>query len=74
MTDTSPRASTATGATDQEYLKALKDDVVDKFSGGVDVRRYYFAHVDVDWALANGGEVTITKAQALNKIKDKLED
>lgn len=66
---------TATGATNQEYLKALRDDVVDKFTAAVRLSRYYFAEADVELALTKfNGEVTITKAQALSKIKDKLED
>lgn len=66
---------TATGDTDEEYRQELKADVQDKFTAAVALRRYRFADADVDYALGQpNGYVAITKAQALNKIIDKLED
>jgi hypothetical protein len=35
------------------------------------IRRYYFEESDVDWALSNGGIVTITRSQFISKVKDK---
>ena len=36
------------------------------------IDRYVFSEADVDTALASGGTVTITKAQALDRIIDRL--
>ena len=49
----------------------LKADVKDIFEQHY-IDRYVFSESDVDLALSNGGTVTITKAQALARIIDRL--
>lgn len=63
---------TAEGLTDVQYLKLLRDDFRDIFMTQLDQRRYYFAQADVDTALANNGELTMTKAEAQAAVIDKL--
>ncbi len=55
-------------------LQALKAHVYDVFSERVDTRFYYFSSEDVDLALAQGGYIELTKAQVLNRIKNKLDE
>jgi hypothetical protein len=64
---------TANSLSDNAYLLTLKADFSDIFRESVAVRRYYFNEADVDTAynLPNG-QVTLTTAQALTKIVDKL--
>ena len=50
-------------------LRAAFDDVFDDV---LDIRRYYFLPVDVDWAVDQGGFIEVTQAQALAKLQDKL--
>jgi len=66
---------TAQGLTNTAYLQALKSDFSDIFRESIAVRRYYFLEADVDaaYALPNG-QVTLTTAQALAKIVDKLSE
>ena len=52
-------------------LKLMFDDVFDDV---LDIRRYYFLPADVDWAVAQGGRIEFTQAQALSKLQDKLAD
>ena len=54
--------------TDWDALKANLKDIFEQHY----IDRYVFSESDVDLALANGGTVTITKAQALNRIIDRL--
>jgi hypothetical protein len=65
---------TAKGLSGTAYLKLLRDDFSDIFRTKLQIRRYYFDPVDVDAAIAAGGEVTVTAVQALNKMKDRLEE
>jgi len=64
---------TAQSMNNTAYLLALKSDFSDIFRESIAVRRYYFLEADVDtsYALPNG-QVTLTTAQALAKIVDKL--
>ncbi len=65
---------TANGLSDLDYLKLLKSDFSDIFMTVLNVRRYYFLEADVDTAISQGGQITLTKAQALNKVQDRLDD
>jgi len=66
---------TANVLTDNAYLLALKSDFSDIFQEAIAVRRYYFLEADVDTAYAlPNGQVTLTTAQALTKIVDKLSE
>ena len=65
---------TASGLSDFDYLSLLKSNFADVFNTVLDVRRYYFGQADIDLALSQGGIITLTKLQALNKIIDKLEE
>jgi len=51
---------------------ALQDDIIDKFEEQLDTNRYYFTDADVDLAIAAGGRFTLTTAQVLNRIVDRL--
>jgi len=53
-------------------LQELKTEFDDFFNDVLDIRRYYFSTADVDNAIAVGGQITLTRTQALNKIIDKL--
>lgn len=53
-------------------LVDLKKNFADIFNARFAVRRYHFSEADVDTIIGMGGFITITKAQALNYIKDKL--
>jgi len=66
---------TAQSMNNTAYLQALKSDFSDIFRESIAVRRYYFLEADVDaaYALPNG-QVTLTTAQALAKIVDKLSE
>jgi hypothetical protein len=57
-----------------ERLPALKRLFTDRFEHILDVRRYYFLDTDVDAAVAAGGTITRTRAQALALVQDKLDD
>lgn len=50
----------------------LADAVTDYFEVQVATRRWYFAEADVDVAIANGGRITLSSAQAANRIIDRL--
>ena len=63
---------TAEGLSNLDYLKLLKSDFSDIFKTFLKIRRYHFSEADVDNVIAQGGEITITKAQALNNIIDRL--
>lgn len=52
----------------------LKIDFNDAFSSVLDIRRYYFSSSDVDGVVSSGGEMTLTRTQALNNIVDKLDE
>ena len=64
----------ANGLTALEYLNLLKSDFSDVFKTTINFSRYHFSEADVDTAIANGGRIEITKAQALNRALDKLEE
>jgi hypothetical protein len=53
-------------------LQAAKDLLLDEFRETVDPVRYYFESSAVDTVVSAGGRVTVTKAQALANIVDKL--
>lgn len=55
-------------------LQALKMDMLDKFQEKRAKRLYYFPEVDVDWAVAQGGYVTLSRAQVLSKVRSKVQD
>ena len=64
---------TAQSMNNTAYLQALKADFSDIFMESFAIRRYYFLEADVDTAYAlPNGQVTLTTAQALAKIVDKL--
>jgi len=66
---------TANSLNNIQYLQALKSDFSDIFRESLAIRRHHFlvADVDVAYALPNG-QVTLTAAQALTKIVDKLSE
>lgn len=53
--------------------QAMRVDILDKFESVVRRRRYRFTDSAVDTAIANNGRATITKAQAIANIVDRLE-
>lgn len=55
-------------------LLALKADIYDIFSERIDTRFHYFSEADVDLALAQAGYIEMTKQQAFNRIKSKLDE
>jgi len=55
-------------------LLQVKIDFADVFDDVLSIRRYYFSHNNVDSVVSSGGKITLTKAQALNFIIDKLEE
>jgi len=65
---------TAHGLDNIDYLKLLKSDFSDIFKARLNIRRYHFSEADVDQVIAGGGAITLTKAQALSKIIDRLEE
>jgi len=65
-------ASSMTVTIPKPHVKrTLKNDFMDKFETKLG-RRYYFKSSGVDWAIAQGGAVSITQAQAINNLIDKL--
>ena len=65
---------TAKGLLDVFYLSALKRDFSDHFRTVFRIDRYYFAEADVDTFIAAGRAVTLTKAEALSMIIDRLDE
>ena len=66
---------TANSLANSAYLLALKSDFSDIFREAVAIRRHYFLEADVDAAyVLPNGQVTLTTAQALTKIVDKLSE
>lgn len=64
--------SSMTVTVPKPHIKSnLKADFKDKFETKLG-RRYYFKESGVDWALAQGGEVQVTQAQAINNLVDRL--
>ena len=55
-------------------LQLLKNHILDIFEQELDVRVHYFLDGDVDLAVAAGGQIELTKAQALAKVKNRLTD
>ena len=55
-------------------LQKMKGEFADIFNDVIDLKRYYFTDEDIETALSMGGKITLTKAQALNRIKDKVND
>lgn len=53
-------------------LQALKLDFADKFDDIFEQRRYRFSDADVDLAIAQGGSVTLSRNQVLNRIIDRV--
>jgi len=54
------------------YAQQIKADLLDVFETQVATRRYIFSPADVDIAVAAGGFIEITKAQAIARIVDRL--
>ena len=54
-------------------LVDVKREFSGRFTTVLDIRRYRFSAADVNTALANGGSITLTKAQALSRVIDKLD-
>ena len=52
-------------------LQAVRRDLIDKFEEQIDPVRYMFSSADVDLALAQLGVISITRAQAMNRIIDR---
>jgi len=57
-----------------DVLNRFKQEVKERISWTVYRRRYYFLEADVDTAIAAGGIITLTQAQLMNKLNDKLDD
>jgi len=55
-------------------LAEVKADIHDKFDEVVDHRIFYFDGAAVDYAIAQGGLVELTKAQVLAMIRNKLDE
>jgi len=55
-------------------LQIVKTEFADIFDKYLNARRYYFDTTDMDLAVSQGGQITLTKAQALNRIVDKLNE
>jgi hypothetical protein len=53
-------------------LQQLKKDFADVFNKVLNARRYYFSETDMDNAVSQGGHITLTKQQALDRVIDKL--
>lgn len=51
---------------------ALRADLLDGFESQVDTRRYIFSPTDVDIAIAAGGRISLTAAQTLTRVVDRL--
>jgi len=65
---------TASGLSDFDYLKLLKSDFSDVFRQRLNISRCHFSDEDVDTVIADGGTITLTKLQALNRVLDRLEE
>lgn len=65
---------TASGLSDFDYLKLLKSNFRDVFRARLNISRYHFSEADVDTVIADGGTITLTKLQAMNKVLDRLEE
>ena len=66
---------TANALTDNAYLLILKSEFSDKFTEAFASRRHYFLEADVDNAyILPNGQVTLTTAQALLNLVDKLDE
>lgn len=57
----------------QVVLSAFSEDLKSKLTTAFTRRQYYFSESDVDIAIANGGTMTITKTQFLNRVNSKLD-
>ena len=55
-------------------LREVKAGISDIFKERVSICRYYFSSSDVDFAVANGGLVELTKAQVLSRIIDRFKE
>jgi len=53
-------------------LAEVKLNFADIFDNVLGPRRYHFSVADVNTAISNGGKITLTKAQALSRVIDKL--
>ena len=53
---------------DRAVLKRDFNDIFEDTLG----KRYYFNPTDVDTAISQGGQITLTKTQAINRIIDKM--
>lgn len=71
---TPPGSATVTSADKGVVpLSTMKKDFRDIFMGTFDARRYKFDPVDVQDAINNNnGKITLTRAQAVNNVIDKL--
>ncbi len=57
-----------------DVFQALKRDIEFKANRVECLRRFYISAADVDFVLAKGGHITLTKAQLLSKFIDKLSE
>ena len=55
-------------------IPALKHKFADIYNRAFRSRKFYFDESDVDAVIAMGGEIELTKAQFLNKLRNKLDD
>jgi hypothetical protein len=55
-------------------LSKVKAGIVDRFQDRVAKRIYYFTESDVDWVIAQGGYVEMTRQEVLARVRSKLED
>jgi hypothetical protein len=65
---------TDNGLSDDDYLKILKADFRDIFRVQLNISRYHLLPSEVNAIVSGGGSVTWTKAEALTKFIDKLEE
>jgi len=68
---TPPNGPAVFEVSDNINLQEMKDDVLDKMEEKLGPR-YHFSSADVDTAIAAGGLIQLTKAQALNRIVDRI--
>lgn len=65
----------ANGMSDNNYRKLLRSDFSDIFKTVINIRRYHFSESDVDDLVNNhGGQRTVTAAQAMSVIIDRLDE
>jgi len=55
-------------------FQRFKEEVAERLAGAIYLRRYYVPDAVVDDVVSQGGRITITMAQFLNNIRDRLTD